>query len=140
MGDHMDASILIADDLSFMRMIQKEILAQRGYRVVGEATDGIQAVEKYKSLKPDLVILDITMPNMNGLEAMRKILAFDPKAKVIMCSAMGQQNLIVDAIRSGVKDFIVKPFKPERILSAIEKALGGQKNGMPGRREHTVQN
>ena len=136
----MGATILIADDLSFMRMIQKEILAERGYSVVGEAVDGQQAVEKYKSLRPDLVILDITMPNMNGLEAMRKILAFDTKARIIMCSALGQQNLIVDAIRAGVKDFIVKPFRPERILSAIQKALGEQKNGMPGRREHTVQN
>jgi two-component system chemotaxis response regulator CheY len=119
----MGARILIADDLSFMRMIQKEILGERGYNVAGEASDGIQAVEKYKSLRPDLVVLDITMPNMNGLEAMRKIFEFDPKARIIMCSALGQQNLIVDAIKAGVKDFIVKPFKPERILSAIGKAL-----------------
>jgi two-component system, chemotaxis family, chemotaxis protein CheY len=119
----MGANILIADDLSFMRMIQKEILTERGYTVVGEAADGVEAVEKFKTLHPDLVLLDITMPNMNGLEAMRRIFAIDPKAKVIMCSALGQQNLIVEAIRAGVKDFIVKPFKPERILSAIEKAL-----------------
>ncbi len=119
----MDAKILIADDLSFMRMIQKEILTERGYTIVGEATDGREAVEKFKSLHPDLVLLDITMPNMNGLEAMRKIFALEPKARVIMCSALGQQNLIVEAIKAGVKDFIVKPFKPERILSAIEKAL-----------------
>ncbi|HET6452150.1 MAG TPA: response regulator [Spirochaetia bacterium] len=119
----MGASILIADDLSFMRMIQKEILTEKGYIVAGEAADGLEAVEKFKSLRPDLVLLDITMPNMNGLEAMRKIFALDPKARVIMCSALGQQNLIVDAIKAGVKDFIVKPFKPERILSAIEKAL-----------------
>jgi two-component system chemotaxis response regulator CheY len=119
----MGAKILIADDLSFMRMIQKEILTERGYTIVGEATDGREAVEKFKSLHPDLVLLDITMPNMNGLEAMRKIFALEPKARVIMCSALGQQNLIVEAIKAGVKDFIVKPFKPERILSAIEKAL-----------------
>jgi two-component system chemotaxis response regulator CheY len=119
----MGANILIADDLSFMRMIQKEILTERGYTVVGEAADGVEAVEKFKTLRPDLVLLDITMPNMNGLEAMRNIFSIDPKAKVIMCSALGQQNLIVEAIRAGVKDFIVKPFKPERILSAIEKAL-----------------
>ncbi len=119
----MGASILIADDLSFMRMIQKEILTERGYAIAGEASNGLEAVEKYKSLHPDLVLLDITMPNMNGLEAMRKIFAFDPHARVIMCSALGQQNLIVEAIKAGVKDFIVKPFKPERILSAIEKAL-----------------
>jgi two-component system chemotaxis response regulator CheY len=119
----MGAKILIADDLSFMRMIQKEILTERGYTIVGEATDGREAVEKFKALRPDLVLLDITMPNMNGLEAMRKIFAMEPRARVIMCSALGQQNLIVEAIKAGVKDFIVKPFKPERILSAIEKAL-----------------
>jgi two-component system chemotaxis response regulator CheY len=119
----MGAKILIADDLSFMRMIQKEILSQRGYVVVGEASNGLEAVEKYRSLRPDLVLLDITMPQMNGLEAMRKIFSIDPQARVIMCSALGQQNLIVEAIRAGVKDFIVKPFKPERMLSAIEKAL-----------------
>jgi two-component system, chemotaxis family, chemotaxis protein CheY len=119
----MAASILIADDLSFMRMIQKEILTEKGYEIAGEAADGLEAVEKFKSLHPDLVLLDITMPNMNGLEAMRKIFQIDPKAKVIMCSALGQQNLIVEAIKAGVKDFIVKPFKPERILNAIEKAL-----------------
>ena len=119
----MGASILIADDLSFMRMIQKEILTERGYTVAGEASDGLEAVEKFKSLRPDLILLDITMPNMNGLEAMRRIFTINPKARVIMCSALGQQNLIVEAIRAGVKDFIVKPFKPERILSAIDKAL-----------------
>ena len=119
----MSVNILIADDLSFMRMIQKDILTERGYNVIGEASDGREAVEKFRSLRPHLVLLDITMPNMNGLEAMRKIFAIDPNAKVIMCSALGQQNLIVEAIKAGVKDFVVKPFKPERILSAIEKAL-----------------
>jgi two-component system chemotaxis response regulator CheY len=119
----MGVKILIADDLSFMRMIQKEILSQRGYVVVGEASNGLEAVEKYRSLRPDLVLLDITMPQMNGLEAMREIFSIDPQARVVMCSALGQQNLIVEAIRAGVKDFIVKPFKPERMLSAIEKAL-----------------
>ncbi len=119
----MAVNILLADDLSFMRMIQKEILSEKGYNIVGEASDGIEAVEKYKKLKPDVVILDITMPNMNGLEAMKKILEFDPDAKIIICSALGQQKLIVEAIKAGVKDFIVKPFKPERMFSAIEKAI-----------------
>jgi two-component system chemotaxis response regulator CheY len=119
----MGATILIADDLSFMRMIQKEILTERGYVIVGEAADGREAVEKYRALRPDIVLLDITMPNMNGLEAMRRIFEADPRARVIMCSALGQQTLIVEAINAGVKDFIVKPFKPERMLSAIEKAL-----------------
>ncbi len=98
----MGARILIADDLSFMRMIQKEILTERGYTIVGEASDGREAVEKFKTLRPDLVLLDITMPNMNGLEAMRKIFSVDPRARVIMCSALGQQNLIVEAIKAGV--------------------------------------
>ena len=115
--------ILLADDLSFMRMVQKEILEEKGYLVVGEAADGIEAIEKYKTIKPDILILDITMPNMNGLDAMHKIFEIDKQAKIIMCSALGQQQLIVEAIKSGVKDFIVKPFKPERMLSAIEKAL-----------------
>ena len=119
----MSVRILLADDLSFMRMVQKEILTERGYLVVGEAADGLEAVMKYKELNPDVVILDITMPNMNGLEAMKKILEIDPDAKIIICSALGQQKLIVEAIKSGVKDFIVKPFKPERMFSAIEKAV-----------------
>ncbi|HOJ63476.1 MAG TPA: response regulator [Spirochaetota bacterium] len=119
----MGVRILLADDLSFMRMVQKEILEEKGYEVVGEASDGIEAIEKYKTLRPDIVILDITMPNMNGLEAMHKIFDIDRAARIIMCSALGQQQLIVEAIKAGVKDFIVKPFKPERMLSAIEKAL-----------------
>lgn len=121
----MPVRILLADDLSFMRMVQKEILTERGYVVVGEAADGLEAVLKYKELNPDIVILDITMPNMNGLDAMRKILEIDPDAKIIICSALGQQKLIVEAIKSGVKDFIVKPFKPERMFSAIDKAIKG---------------
>lgn len=119
----MAARIVLADDLSFMRMVQKEILEEKGYNVVAEAADGIEAVEKYKQVKPDVIILDITMPNMNGLDAMHKIFEFNKSARIIICSALGQQQLIVEAIKAGVKDFIVKPFKPERILSAIEKAL-----------------
>ena len=119
----MAVRILLADDLSFMRMVQKEILEEKGYEVVAEASDGLEAIEKYRAMKPDIVILDITMPNMNGLDAMHKIFEGDKGAKIIMCSALGQQQLIVEAIKSGVKDFIVKPFKPERMLSAIEKAL-----------------
>jgi len=119
----MGARILLADDLSFMRMVQKEILEDKGYTIVGEASDGLEAIEMYKKLSPDLIILDITMPHMNGLEAMHKIFEIDKKAKIVMCSALGQQQLIVEAIKSGVKDFIVKPFKPERIINSIEKAL-----------------
>ena len=119
----MSVRILLADDLSFMRMVQKDILEDKGYRIVGEASDGIEAIEKYKALSPDIIILDITMPNMNGLDAMYNILKIDPSAKIVMCSALGQQQLIVEAIKAGVKDFIVKPFKSERMLSAIAKAI-----------------
>jgi two-component system chemotaxis response regulator CheY len=119
----MPLRILVADDLSFMRMVQKEILSDKGYEVVGEAADGIEAVDKYKQLHPDIVILDITMPHMNGLEAMRKIFEYDRNAKIVICSALGQQQLIVEAIKAGVRDFIVKPFKAERVISAIEKAI-----------------
>ena len=119
----MAVRVLLADDLSCMRMVQREILSSDGYEVVGEAENGVRAVELFGSLRPDLTILDITMPEMNGLEATRKILEIDPQAVIIICSALGQQNLIVDAIRMGIKDFIVKPFKPERLLNAIRKAL-----------------
>lgn len=115
--------VLLVDDLSFMRMVQKDILSGSGYHVVGEASDGLEAVEVYESLKPDIVLMDITMPNMNGLDAVNRILVADPQAKIIICSALGQQKIIVEAINSGIKDFIVKPFKAERLLSAIAKAL-----------------
>jgi two-component system, chemotaxis family, chemotaxis protein CheY len=115
--------VLLVDDLPFMRMLQREILKDRGYQVVGEASDGHEAVDLYRKLRPDLAILDITMPNMNGLEATKQILALDPAARIIICSALGQQKLILEAIRLGIKDFIVKPFKPERLLGAIQKAL-----------------
>jgi two-component system chemotaxis response regulator CheY len=119
----MATRVLLADDLSFMRMVQREILKDQGYTVVGEASNGLEAVELFEKLRPDLVILDITMPLMNGLEATKRILAIDPSAAIIICSALGQQKLIVEAIQLGIKDFIVKPFKPERLLGAIEKAL-----------------
>ncbi len=119
----MPIRILIADDLSFMRMVQKEILLEKGYEVVAEASDGLEAVERFQRYRPDIVILDITMPHMNGLEAMHKIFEMDKTAKIIICSALGQQQLIVEAIKAGVRDFIVKPFKPERVISAIEKAI-----------------
>lgn len=115
--------VMLVDDLSFMRMVQKDILSGKAYDVVGEASDGLEAVEMYESLKPDIVLMDITMPNMNGLEAVNRILAANPQAKIIVCSALGQQQLIMEAINSGIKDFIVKPFKAERLLSAIAKAL-----------------
>ncbi|MDI3257236.1 MAG: response regulator [Kyrpidia sp.] len=120
----MSHRVLIVDDAAFMRMMIKEILTKHGYEVVGEAVNGMQAVEKYQELKPDLVTLDITMPEMDGIEALKRIRQIDPQAKVIMCSAMGQQAMVIDAIQAGAKDFIVKPFQAERVLEAVRKTLG----------------
>ncbi len=120
----MSARILIVDDAAFMRMMIKEILTKNGYTVVGEASDGAQALDKYKELKPDLVTMDITMPEMDGIQALKEIRAIDTGAKVIMCSAMGQQAMVIDAIQAGARDFIVKPFQAERVIEAIRKALG----------------
>ena len=119
----MATKVLIVDDAAFMRMMIKEILTKNGFEVVGEANDGFQAVEKYKELQPDLVTMDITMPEMDGITALKEIRKIDPNAKIIMCSAMGQQAMVIDAIQAGAKDFIVKPFQPERVLEAINKTL-----------------
>lgn len=116
-------TILIVDDAAFMRMMIKDILSKNGFEVVGEANDGLQAIEKYKELNPDLVTMDITMPEMDGITALKEIKSFDPEAKVIMCSAMGQQAMVIDAIQAGAKDFIVKPFQPDRVIEAISKTL-----------------
>ena len=118
------AKILIVDDAAFMRMMVKDALKKGGYEDVEEAEDGADAVAKYKELHPDLVIMDITMPNMDGLEALKAIKADDGDAKVVMCSAMGQESMVIEAIKSGAKDFIVKPFKPERILSTVSNIIG----------------
>ncbi len=120
----MSKRILIVDDAAFMRMMIKDILTKNGYEVVGEAADGIQAVEKYNELRPDLVTMDITMPEMDGIAALKEIKGTDPTAVVIMCSAMGQQAMVIDAIQAGAKDFIVKPFQADRVIEAIQKALG----------------
>lgn len=125
----MTKRVLLADDLFFMRMVQKEVLESQGYEIIGEASTGTEAVRRYEELRPDVVVLDITMPEMNGLEAMQRILALDPDARIIICSAIGQQGLIVEAINAGIKDFIVKPFKPERLLSAMAKALDEESCG-----------
>ena len=120
----MGKTILIVDDAAFMRMMIKDILEKNGFEVIGEANNGIKAVEMYKKEKPDVVTMDITMPDMDGIEAVRQIKAYDASAKVIMCSAMGQQTMVMDAIRAGAKDFIVKPFQAERVLEAIKKVVG----------------
>ncbi len=115
--------ILIVDDAAFMRMMIKDILSKNGYEVVGEAENGMVALEKYTELKPDLVTMDITMPEMDGIEALKKIKQSDPSARVVMCSAMGQQAMVVEAIQAGARDFIVKPFQADRVLEAVSKAL-----------------
>ncbi|UJL47948.1 response regulator [Virgibacillus sp. NKC19-16] len=115
--------ILIVDDAAFMRMMIKDILIKNGFHVVGEAEDGLEAVEKYKELTPDLVTMDITMPEMDGITALKQILEVNSGAKIIMCSAMGQQAMVIDAIQAGAKDFIVKPFQSDRVIEAIQKAL-----------------
>jgi len=119
----MSHKVLIVDDAAFMRTMLKDILSKNGYEVVGEAENGAKAVEKYKELTPDLVTMDITMPELDGIQAVKKIKELDANAKIIMCSAMGQQAMVVDAIQSGAKDFIVKPFKPDRVLDAVVKIL-----------------
>lgn len=118
------AKILLVDDAAFMRMMLKNTLTQAGYTDLIEAEDGVKAVEAYTAEKPDLVFMDITMPNKDGLETLKEIKAMDPGATIVMCSAMGQETMVMDSIKSGAKDFIVKPFKPERILSTVKKILG----------------
>ena len=117
------SKVLIVDDAAFMRMMLKDTLTKNGYEIAGEASDGNEAVEKFKELKPDLTTLDITMPNCDGIEALKKIKALDPAAKVIMCSAMGQQAMVMESIKAGAKDFIVKPFQADRVLESVGKVL-----------------
>lgn len=120
----MATRVLIVDDAAFMRMMIKDILEKNDFEVIGEAVNGIKAVEIYKAEKPDIVTMDITMPEMDGIQAVKAIKEFDPSAKVVMCSAMGQQSMVMDAIRVGAKDFIVKPFQADRVLEAINKVVG----------------
>jgi len=114
---------MLVDDAAFMRMMLKDILSNNGYQVISEAENGAVAVAKYLETKPDITIMDITMPEMDGLQAVKEIRALDPQARIIMCSAMGQQAMVIEAIQSGAKDFVVKPFQPERVLEALAKAL-----------------
>jgi two-component system chemotaxis response regulator CheY len=116
--------ILVVDDAAFMRMMIKDILTKNGYTIVGEAENGLVAIERFLELRPDLVTMDITMPELDGISAVREIRKIDPQAKIIICSAMGQQAMVIDAIQAGARDFVVKPFQPERVLEAIGKALG----------------
>ena len=120
----MGKNILIVDDAAFMRMMIKDILSKNGYTIAGEAENGVKAIEKYNELKPDLVLMDITMPDKDGIQALKDIKGSDPDAKMIMCSAMGQQAMVIESIQAGAKDFIVKPFQPDRVLEAVKKVVG----------------
>ena len=119
----MGKRILIVDDAEFMRMMIKDILVSNGYEIAGEAVDGSGALQQYKDLAPDLVTMDITMPELDGVDTVKAIIDYDPDARIIMVSAMGQQAIVIDAIQAGAKDFIVKPFVPERVIEAVSKAL-----------------
>lgn len=119
----MGKKVLIVDDAKFMRMMIKNILVSNGFEVAAEGENTDQAVELYKQHHPDLVTLDIVMPGDNGIEAVKRIIAYDPEAKIIMCSALGQQGLLVEAIEAGAKEFIIKPFKPARVMEAVNKVL-----------------
>ena len=120
----MAIKVLVVDDAAFMRMMLRDILSKNGYEVVGEAENGMKAVEKYQELHPDLTTMDITMPEMDGISAVKAIRKIDPNAKIIMCSAMGQQAMVIEAIQAGARDFIVKPFQADRVLEAVRKAVG----------------
>ncbi len=117
------ARVLVADDASFMRQMIREIVESEGFEVCGEASDGVEAVDEFKRLQPDVVTMDIVMPRKSGIDAVRGIVAIDPGACVVMCSALGQETLVTEAIQAGAKDFIVKPFKPDVVIETLKKAL-----------------
>jgi two-component system chemotaxis response regulator CheY len=117
------ARVLVADDASFMRQMIREIVESEGFEVCGEASDGVEAVDEYKRLHPDVVTMDIVMPRKSGIDAVRGIIALDPGACVVMCSALGQETLVTEAIQAGAKDFIVKPFKPDSVIETLKKVL-----------------
>lgn len=122
----MSKRVLIVDDAAFMRMMIKNVLTQNGYEVAGEASNGQEALVLYEKVKPDLVTLDITMPEMDGIQTLKELLRIDPSANVIMVTAMGQQQLVIEAIQVGAKDFVVKPFQPDRLIEAVRKAMGDE--------------
>jgi len=119
----MGARILIVDDALFMRNMLRNIFSESGFDVVGEAQNGNEAIEKYQALAPDLVTMDIVMPEKNGIEALKEIMSQDDKAKIVICSALGQESLIMEALEAGARDFIVKPFKPPKVIEVAQKVL-----------------
>ena len=120
----MSKKILLVDDAAFMRKVIKDVLSKAGYTELFEAANGAEAVKMYFEVQPDLVFMDITMPEMDGISAVKEIKKVDPNAKIVMCSAMGQQAMVIEAIQAGARDFIVKPFQPDRVLEAVRKAVG----------------
>ncbi|MFE5323634.1 response regulator [Paenibacillus sp. NPDC056579] len=118
------AKVMVVDDAAFMRMMLKTMLTEEGHEIVAEAANGLEAVQAYMSAKPDLVTMDITMPELDGVGAVREIHRLDPRAKIIMCSAMGQKAMVIEAITAGAKDFVVKPFQKERVMESVNKVLG----------------
>jgi len=115
-------TVLITDDTAFMRMTLRNVIQKNGFTVVGEAADGEEAVNKYKELRPDLVTMNITMPKMDGITAIKEIVKFDPNARIIVCSAMGQKPMVIEALNAGARDFLVKPFDAQRVVEALHKA------------------
>ncbi|MGB2841902.1 MAG: response regulator [Halobacteriota archaeon] len=118
------AKVLIVDDAAFMRMMLKNILGANGHEVVGEAADGVQSLEKYAQLKPDIVTMDIVMPQLDGIEATREIMTSHPEARIVMCTAVGQQAKVLEAMKAGAKGYIVKPFQAPKVVEEINKVLG----------------
>jgi two-component system chemotaxis response regulator CheY len=120
----MGPKVLIVDDALFMRNMLRDIFVKGGYSIVGEAANGVEAVEKFQEFKPDLVTMDIVMPLKSGIEALQEINLIDPNARVVMCSALGQDALVVEAVEAGARDFIVKPFQEQRVLDVVRRVLG----------------
>ncbi|MDH4263493.1 MAG: response regulator [Spirochaetia bacterium] len=117
------ARVLLVDDLKFIKQIERKALEESGHQIVGDAKNGLEAIQLYMEIKPDIVLMDITMPEVNGLEALKKILTFDPDAKVIICSALSHEKALYQAVKSGAKEYIVKPFTTERLISTLNKVL-----------------
>ena len=115
--------VLVADDAAFMRQMIREIIEPEGFEVVGEASDGVEVVQSYRDLEPDLVMMDIVMPRCSGIDAVKEIVAESPAARIVMCSALGQESLVMEALQAGARDFIVKPFKPDSVIETIKKVL-----------------
>jgi len=127
----MSIKILVVDDAIFMRSLIRDIFARSPFVIAGEAENGLEAIEMYKELRPDITTMDIVMPEVDGITALKEIMKFDPQAKVIMCSALGQESLIAESIEAGAKDFIVKPFQPNKVLKVVRSVLGFDENFLP---------